>query len=82
MAFFGTFTVMSFSHDEKTKMQKNKIENIFKMFKRVHQHVEGTGVGLFIVKRVIENYGGSITVKSELNQGSNFIITLPFQLEV
>lgn len=50
---------------------------IFKMFKRVHDHVEGTGIGLYIVKRIIDNFGGKIEVKSEVGKGSKFRILLP-----
>jgi signal transduction histidine kinase len=45
---------------------------IFGMFKRFHAHVEGTGVGLYIVKRMIENAGGKIAVESKLGEGSVF----------
>lgn len=48
---------------------KNKL---FNMFKRFHTHVEGTGIGLYIVKRIIENNGGKIEVESELGKGSSF----------
>lgn len=48
---------------------KNKI---FGMFKRLHDHVEGTGVGLYIVKRIIENCGGMIEVESQPGKGSEF----------
>ncbi|WMJ73929.1 PAS domain S-box protein [Cytophagaceae bacterium ABcell3] len=52
---------------------------IFKMFKRVHDHVEGTGVGLYIVKRIMENTGGKIHVESKVGAGSAF--TLRFRLQ-
>ena len=50
----------------------NQIYNIFKMFKRAHQHVEGSGVGLYLVKRIIDNAGGKIEVESKIDQGSIF----------
>jgi two-component system phosphate regulon sensor histidine kinase PhoR len=37
----------------------------------------GTGVGLSIVRRIIENWGGKVWVESELGLGSKFIFTLP-----
>jgi len=40
---------------------------------------EGFGIGLFIVKQVIEAHGGEIKVKSAINKGSTFIISLPQQ---
>ena len=53
-----------------------KKERIFEMFKRLHNHVEGTGVGLYIVKKIVENTGGEIEVESELNKGATFKIFL------
>ncbi len=47
---------------------------LFTMFKRFHAHVEGTGIGLYIIKRVVENRGGSIQVISKPGQGSTFKI--------
>jgi signal transduction histidine kinase len=44
------------------------------MFKRLHTHVEGSGIGLYIVKRIIENNGGKIKVESELNKGTTFTV--------
>jgi PAS domain S-box-containing protein len=49
---------------------------LFQMFKRLHNHVEGTGVGLYTVKRTVENYGGSISVSSETGRGSTFTVHL------
>ena len=55
-------------------MDLNKKDKIFGMFKRLHSHVEGSGIGLYIVKRIIENSGGEIAVDSTLNNGSSFKI--------
>jgi two-component system sensor histidine kinase ChiS len=56
-------------------------EKIFEKFVRVDStltyEVSGVGVGLFIAKKIIELHGGSIDVKSELGQGSEFTINLP-----
>jgi PAS domain S-box-containing protein len=53
--------------------ESNK-EKAFSMFKRLHDHVEGSGVGLYIVKKIIENNGGKIDVESEVDKGSRFKI--------
>jgi two-component system, sensor histidine kinase and response regulator len=45
---------------------------IFSMFKRLHDHVEGRGIGLYIVKRIISNAGGKIEVESKVGKGSEF----------
>ncbi|MFL5731443.1 MAG: ATP-binding protein, partial [Cytophagaceae bacterium] len=53
-------------------MDLSKGANIFSMFKRLHDHVEGSGVGLYIVKRIIDNAGGKIEVISEVGRGTTF----------
>ncbi len=53
-------------------------ERIFGLFERLQKHVEGTGIGLTLVKRIIEVHGGTIQVASEgHDQGSTFTFTLP-----
>lgn len=47
-------------------------DKIFAMFKRLHDHVDGTGIGLYIVKKIVESTGGKIEVDSELGKGSSF----------
>jgi PAS domain S-box-containing protein len=51
-------------------------QKIFSLFKRVHTEVEGSGIGLYIVKRIIENNGGKIEVESAVDQGTTFRIYL------
>jgi len=58
-------------------ISSHHIHKIFTMFKRLHDHVEGTGVGLYIVKRIVENAGGKIQVESELGRGTTFKIYFP-----
>ncbi|TGD76804.1 PAS domain-containing sensor histidine kinase [Hymenobacter wooponensis] len=50
---------------------------LFTMFRRLHTHVEGSGVGLYLIKRLIENRGGTIIVDSQPGVGSTFTVTLP-----
>jgi PAS domain S-box-containing protein len=52
----------------------NSTDNIFRLFKRMHTHVEGSGVGLYIVNSLIESHGGSIEVTSKINKGTTFKI--------
>jgi signal transduction histidine kinase len=50
---------------------------LFGLFRRFHTHVEGTGVGLHMVKKLVENAGGKIEVASKLGQGSTFSVYFP-----
>lgn len=58
--------------DNGVGLSQEQLPKLFTMFKRLHTHVEGTGIGLYIVKRIVENAGGRISVESELNQGTTF----------
>lgn len=48
------------------------IQKLFAMFRRFHDHVEGSGIGLYIVKRIMDNAEGKIAVESEVGSGSTF----------
>ncbi len=52
---------------------------IFELFQRLHSKSEypGTGIGLAIVKKIVENHKGYIAAKSELNKGARFDIYIP-----
>src|SRR4029077_17598195 len=53
---------------------ENEFENIFKMYGRLHKNVEGQGIGLYLIKKIVDASGGKVIVKSELGKGSNFTI--------
>jgi two-component system, chemotaxis family, sensor kinase Cph1 len=48
---------------------------LFGLFKRFHDHVEGSGLGLYMIKRMIEDRGGRIDVSSIPEEGSTFTVT-------
>lgn len=52
---------------------------IFEVFQRLHekQKINGTGIGLAIVKKIVENHNGIITATSQLNEGATFDIYIP-----
>lgn len=86
----GTVTVRSFQVGSVIEMQiedtgvgipEELQDRIFERFFRGRQagieHVSGSGLGLSLVKAVIESHNGTIQVKSQIGQGTTFIIRLP-----
>lgn len=51
-------------------------DKIFGIFYRINQSHAGTGIGLSVVKKAVERMGGSISLRSEVGQGSTFCVEL------
>lgn len=60
-------------------MKEEYLEQIFIIFKRLHnkQDYKGTGIGLSVCRRIVENFGGKIWAVSKPEQGSTFYFTIP-----
>lgn len=60
-------------------IEEQYMDKIFEVFKRLHPigEYEGTGIGLAIVKRIMERHGGHVWAESSLGKGSNFYFTVP-----
>jgi len=72
--------------DDGIGIPPDKIDGIFEMFSQVDRTLEksegGLGIGLALVKRLVELHGGSIEARSEgLGKGSEFIVRLPVDVE-
>jgi signal transduction histidine kinase len=54
-------------------------DRIFGIFQRLHSHAQypGTGIGLALCKKIVEQYGGRVWVESQVQQGAAFYFTLP-----
>jgi PAS domain S-box-containing protein len=71
MELRGDFILLSVGDNGLGINLKNS-SKLFSMFERLHDHVEGSGVGLYIVKRIMDNAAGRIEVESEIDRGSTF----------
>jgi signal transduction histidine kinase len=67
--------------DTGTGISKDHLDEVFKPFIQVGDFTtkeqEGTGLGLALVKKLVELHGGEIWVESEINEGSTFTFTIP-----
>ncbi len=74
----GDFWQLSIA-DNGPGIEQKSFEKIFQMFKTLKRRdgVESTGIGLAIVKKLVELNGGKVWVESEHGQGSTFFFTLP-----
>lgn len=61
------------------KEQQNIFVKLYRASNIKHVDTDGTGLGLFIVKELLKQVGGSISFSSKENVGSTFIITLPLE---
>ena len=57
------------------------LDRIFTVFQRLHGRgeYEGTGIGLAVVRKIVERHEGAVTAKSAIGEGATFLVTLPVQ---
>ncbi|MCS6955768.1 MAG: ATP-binding protein, partial [Candidatus Calescibacterium sp.] len=62
-------------------MSKEIIKNLFNLFIRteneLNRKIYGLGVGLFLVKKIVEAHGGEVYIKSKINRGTKVTIFIP-----
>lgn len=63
--------------DEGVGIPEENLKHIFEPFYSSKEDGKGVGIGLFVVYGIINQFGGDISVKSKINEGTVFIIKLP-----
>lgn len=69
-------------YDNGKGISSSKIDKIFERFYQANEYDKGTGIGLSLVKCLVEKHNGTISVKSKENEFTVFSVSLPKTLEV
>ncbi len=75
----GDYCVLTVEDNGKG-IPKESHDKIFEMYGRLHQDIEGSGIGLYLAKKIVNAAEGSIRVESEPDKGTKFIIRLTNQI--
>ena len=67
-------------------IEKDDLDRLFKAFEQVHgatpHNIKGTGLGLALVREMVQLHGGQVVVQSVVGRGSTFTILLPYDEKV
>ena len=69
-----------FVKDNGKGIDSDYFEKIFKTFEKLENRADSSGIGLSIVKKIVELYKGEIWLESEINKGTTFYFTIKKQL--
>ena len=71
-------------NDNGPGVEKRHFERIFKIFQTLQprDEFESTGVGLTLIKKIIEQYDGKIWIESVVGEGTSFFFTIPKVIEL
>ena len=58
-------------------LPKDRVNEIFNLYKRIHTHVQGKGLGLYLVKSQVEGLHGTIKVETKPGLGTTFTVSIP-----
>jgi len=79
--WFDDYEVTVYVADEGIGIPEGEEERVFERFHRVdsslHRQTQGAGLGLYLVKALVEAHGGRVWVRSEKGKGATFFFTLP-----
>jgi two-component system CheB/CheR fusion protein len=67
------FIVLTVS-DNGIGMPEDKVHSVFTMYRRLNNYIEGQGIGLYLVKKIIDAAGGKIEISSKVGKGTSFDI--------
>ena len=72
------YTVISVK-DNGIGIEESKFDAIFSKYYRLENAIEGSGIGLYLVKEIVNNAGGKVLLESELGKGAEFKVYLKKQ---